>query len=70
MRECPDVQFYAYTKQVRLFKAIIMGGAWQMQTILPYLYSFGGIHDKWIDINLNRHAAIFEVRKHCCGRLL
>jgi hypothetical protein len=56
MAALPDVSFYAYTKQVKLFKTL--------EASLPrnftVIYSFGGTEDKAIDRNIDRHAAVFS----------
>ncbi len=52
----PHITFYAYTKEVELFKAY--------EAILPdnfiYIFSFGGKHDALIDKENDRHAMVFE----------
>jgi len=54
----PEVQFYAYTKEVLLLKLF------DTYNILPknftVIYSMGGIEDKHIDIDKDRHSKIFE----------
>lgn len=53
-----DVTFYAYTKQVAMFKAI------QSTGLLPenftLIFSFGGKQDNLIDVNNDRHSLVFE----------
>jgi hypothetical protein len=54
----PDVQFYAYTKQVAMVKA-------NLDDIPPnvkLIYSFGGKQDHLIDIENDRHSVVFRNR--------
>ena len=52
----PNVEFYAYTKMVSMFKAV--------QASLPknftVIFSFGGTEDKLIDVNKDRHSLVFS----------
>jgi hypothetical protein len=52
----PDLLFYAYTKEIRLF----------LDTELPEnfrsIFSFGGTQDDLIDRDLDRHADVFPTR--------
>lgn len=54
----PDVEFYAYTKMVKMFKAL------QNKDALPenftLIYSFGGKQDNLINIKTDRHSKVFE----------
>lgn len=52
MQSFPDVKFYAYTKQVRLFKRI------QLPANFRLIFSEGGIFDSEIDTN-RHHARVF-----------
>lgn len=58
MLKFPDVKFYAYTKQVSMFKEL------EKENLIPYnftyVFSFGGLQDKYIDIKKDRHAKIFN----------
>lgn len=55
MQANPDTLFYAYTKQVSMFKS--------MKVLLPknfvYIFSFGGLEDKLIDKSKDRHSMVF-----------
>lgn len=55
MDMCPDVEFYAYTKQVSMFKSIV-----HIPSNFTLIFSFGGKQDKLIDVNEDRHSAVFE----------
>ena len=52
----PDVEFYAYTKMVSMFKGL--------KNVLPknftVIFSFGGTEDKLIDIENDRHSLVFS----------
>jgi len=56
IRDNPNVTFYAYTKEVKLFK--------KYKPFLPsnfiVIYSLGGRHDNLIDFEKDRHARVFE----------
>lgn len=58
MHRNPDVEFYAYTKMVRMLKAL------QNKDALPnnftLIYSYGGKQDNLIDVNTDRHSKVFE----------
>lgn len=54
IRQCPNVEFYAYTKQVELFKEL------DVPNNLTIIYSYGGRQDKLINPELDRHSAVFE----------
>ena len=60
MNALPEVKFYAYTKMVRMFKGIQLGGRWTIPANFTLIFSFGGLQDSWIDIHTDRHSAIFE----------
>ena len=49
----PDVVFYAYTKSVWLFKRV------QLPTNLTVIFSLGGIADRLVDVETDRHSRIF-----------
>lgn len=50
----PNVEFYAYTKMVSLVKSI------EMPSNFKIIFSFGGIQDKLIDTENDRHAFVFQ----------
>ena len=52
----PDIIFYAYTKQVALFKK----HSKLIPSNLVYRFSFGGKEDHLIDIKTDRHAMVFK----------
>lgn len=56
IKENPMVQFYAYTKNIPLFR--------KFQKEIPknftYIFSFGGTKDSEIDLKKDRHAKIFN----------
>jgi len=55
-REHPDVLFYAYTKDVRMFREHVVGKA---PTNFRYVYSMGGKEDDLVDKDTERHADVF-----------
>ena len=58
IKEFPQVQFYAYTKMVPMFKH------WLKTNTLPenftVIYSFGGLRDDLINKEVDRHSSVFE----------
>lgn len=52
----PDVLFYAYTKEVTMFRNAY---ADEFPVNFRYLFSTGGIHDALIDPDQDRHADVF-----------
>jgi hypothetical protein len=56
IRACPDVTFYAYTKEVSMFKKIVEHDC---PVNFKYLYSLGGKEDHLIDKENDRHAEVF-----------
>lgn len=52
----PNVQFYAYTKQVKMFKETL---AEVIPTNLTLIYSFGGKQDDLIDPATDRHSKVW-----------
>ena len=56
MHNNPDITFYAYTKEVKLFK--------EYKAIMPsnfiYIFSYGGKWDHLIDKSKDRHAMVYE----------
>ena len=63
MQACPSVKFYAYTKQVRVFRKLKNAGAWQIPLNFTLIYSFGGVFDSEINIHEDRHARVFSTRE-------
>lgn len=52
----PNIEFYAYTKQVKLLK-----DNWgQKPNNLTIIFSLGGKQDNLIDLNVDRHSKIFN----------
>ncbi len=58
MRANPDVQFYAYTKMVSMFKELADDG--QLPPNFTIIYSFGGTQDKLINRAVDRHSWVFS----------
>jgi hypothetical protein len=58
MRANPNVAFYAYTKQVLLFKGFQKTGA--VPPNFTLIFSFGGTEDKKIDVKTDRHSWVFS----------
>ncbi|KKL98627.1 hypothetical protein LCGC14_1822530 [marine sediment metagenome] len=60
----PNIIFYAYTKSVEMFKEFRLGRNADNTHVIPdnfrVIYSYGGKQDQLIDINLDRHAWIFD----------
>lgn len=63
MRAFPEVKFYAYTKMVRLFKKLQNNPVWVLPVNFTLIYSYGGIHDSYIDPHTDRHSAVFSSRE-------
>ena len=55
IEENPNVQFYAYTKNIPLFR-----GLKSVPKNFTYVFSFGGNKDSEIDLNKDRYAKIFK----------
>ena len=55
----PAVVFYAYTKEVSLFKRLVEG---QSPSNFRWLYSMGGKEDHLIDVERDRHAEVFPTK--------
>jgi hypothetical protein len=55
MERFPQVRFYAYTKMVKMFKAIP-----NKPDNFTLIFSFGGKQDKLIDRKNDRHSFVFE----------
>jgi len=58
MEKMPQCKFYAYTKQVVLFKEI--NRLKQLPNNFTVIYSFGGTEDSHIDTYKDRHARVFQ----------
>ena len=61
----PNVEFYAYTKMVSLFKK----RADDLPKNFTVIYSYGGTEDKLIDVETDRHSLVFETieQLQACG---
>lgn len=57
MRLNPEVQFYAYTKMVPMFKSYVCP---TLPANFTVIFSFGGKWDNFIDASVDRHSAVFE----------
>jgi hypothetical protein len=55
----PAVTFYAYTKEVSMFKRLVEGKA---PANFRWLYSMGGKEDHLIDVERDRHAEVFPTK--------
>ena len=55
-RQTPDVTFYAYTKEVSMFKRLVEPNC---PTNFRYLYSMGGKEDHLVNKEVDRHADVF-----------
>lgn len=53
-RENKKVQFYAYTKQVAMFKTV------EVPSNFRLIFSFGGKQDQLIDVDKDFHSRVFE----------
>jgi len=60
----PNVEFYAYTKMVSLFKRRLKG----LPSNFKVIFSFGGTEDKLIDVNKDRHSLVFSSEKELKSR--
>ncbi|NBW11475.1 MAG: hypothetical protein EBR82_25940 [Caulobacteraceae bacterium] len=65
MRARPEVEFYAYTKMVSLFKR----RSQDLPKNFTVIYSFGGTEDRLIDVTKDRHSLVFEsvAQLKACG---
>ena len=52
----PEVTFYAYTKEVSMFKRVVEPNC---PANFKYLYSLGGREDHLVDLEKDRHADVF-----------
>lgn len=55
----PAITFYAYTKEVSMFKRLVEGKA---PANFRWLYSMGGKEDHLIDVERDRHAEVFPTK--------
>ena len=53
---CPDIEFYAYTKMVQLFKEELF----DLPHNMTIIYSYGGKQDAMIDPSTDRHSQVFK----------
>jgi hypothetical protein len=58
IKDFPNVEFYAYTKQVQMVK----DWARHVPINMTFIYSFGGKQDHLIDIENDRHSVVFRNR--------
>ena len=58
-KACPDVEFYAYTKMVRMFKYELRN----MPDNLTIIYSYGGKQDRDIEQDIDRHSQVFATKE-------
>ena len=56
MQARPNVEFYAYTKMVSMFKKRLNS----LPKNFKLVFSFGGTEDKLIDVSKDRHSLVFE----------
>lgn len=56
MEALPDVGFYAYTKQVEMFKRELF----ERPKNFRLIFSYGGKQDAMIDVELDRHSQVFK----------
>lgn len=63
MDACPDVQFYAYTKMVPLFKKLEAEG--MLPKNFTVIYSQGGKFDHLINKSKDRHSHVFSSEEDC-----
>lgn len=63
IRALPDVEFYAYTKQVEMFKNIQTKYDYKLPDNFTLIFSYGGKQDKLINVETDRHSAVFETQE-------
>lgn len=56
MEACPDIEFYAYTKQVEMFKRELFDRPQNFTLI----FSYGGKQDAMINPDTDRHSQVFK----------
>jgi hypothetical protein len=54
---CPDVEFYAYTKMVQMFKGT------RLPDNLTIIFSYGGKQDSDIEPSRDRHSQVFATKE-------
>lgn len=59
MRRNPNVQFYAYTKMISMFKMLQQQPS-DFPSNFTVIYSYGGTEDKMINRSVDRHSLVFE----------
>lgn len=59
-RNLPDVQFYAYTKMVPMFRQLLRRTPHMVPPNLTLIYSEGGRWDHLIDTRRDRHSRVFS----------
>jgi hypothetical protein len=60
-RSLPAVEFYAYTKQVKMLKKHLRSADWPKNFFI--IFSQGGTEDKSIDPRTDRHSRVFETHE-------
>lgn len=60
IRELPNIQFYAYTKRVKMFKGALKN---EIPDNLSLIFSYGGREDKLIDPTNDRHSRVFPTQE-------
>jgi hypothetical protein len=60
MRACPGVRFYAYTKEVRKFRALVEPDP---PANFRWVYSYGGHQDELLDPEVDRTADVFPTEE-------
>lgn len=63
MDACPEVNFYAYSKMVPLFKKLEAEG--MLPSNFTVIYSEGGKFDHLIDKTKDRHSHVFSTEEDC-----
>lgn len=63
MEACPETNFYAYSKQIGLFKKLEAEG--MLPSNFTVIYSEGGKFDHLIDKDKDRHSHVFSSEEDC-----
>jgi hypothetical protein len=63
MEACPEVNFYAYSKSIPLFKKLEAEG--MLPSNFTVIYSEGGKFDHLIDKDKDRHSHVFSTEEDC-----
>lgn len=63
MEACPETNFYAYTKQIPLFKKLEAEG--MLPSNFTVIYSEGGKFDHLINKDTDRHSHVFSSEEDC-----